>query len=79
MYQPFAGKIQKQVTPYVDPYISLQPVDVDADGQYELVGTQFIFGFWHADTLAEFKTLMKYQEGKWRMVQYRLRDMTVPL
>lgn len=74
------GKVKDSgIVPVIDPYVSLEPQDVDLDGQSELVGVQYAWGFWHADTLFELRTLLKYRQDKWELTGCQIINLTMDL
>ncbi|MEJ8545911.1 hypothetical protein [Brevibacillus borstelensis] len=63
------GKLLKKdedVSVYSYPFGSLQPIDIDNNGTFELMGEQRIVGLNNADTVSTLKSIWGFgSEGKW--------------
>jgi hypothetical protein len=64
-----AGKLQQteeEVSVFSYPFGVLTPIDMDANGTFELIGEQRIVGMNNTDTVSHINTVWGYQgEGKW--------------
>jgi len=56
----------------VSKYIDLQSADVDSDGQFELVGMQSIWLKMPHHVVFKVKTVLKFSEEKWRLIEYQI-------
>lgn len=63
------GRLLQQRKPTADAFSSLQPVDLDHDGTYELKGVQRISAAYHADGIGNAYSTWKYETGTWKMKQ----------
>ncbi|MBU5437185.1 hypothetical protein KQI42_04140 [Tissierella sp. MSJ-40] len=61
------GKLLKETEPWTDPFSGLNPIDVDGDGVYELLGHQTIAGAYHANTISRLNSIFKYEDGEWKV------------
>ncbi len=59
------GKLKAPQEGWVDPISALFPVDVEMNGDYELLTWQRVSGLYHADALGYVQNIIKYQNGKW--------------
>ena len=55
-----AGKGPSDLPSGCDSFISFEPNDVDEDGVFEIIGTQYMFVFNHAGGIGYGKTVLKY-------------------
>lgn len=61
------GKVLKDVKPISYPLSSLEPVDLDRNGVYELRGIQRIIGAYGADGIGHVYSDWKYENNKWAL------------
>ncbi|MGM0471822.1 MAG: hypothetical protein ACQEQI_06025 [Bacillota bacterium] len=54
-----------KITPYSDPFSSLEAIDYNGDGTYELRGHQRIVGAYGADKISEVESIWQYQDNNW--------------
>lgn len=54
---------------------SLEPIDIDGDGTYELRGQQRVPGIANADTVANVYSTWKYQDGNWTAKQIEVSSL----
>lgn len=59
------GRVLKEVKPISYPLASLEPVDLDRNGVYELRGIQRIIGAYGADGIGHVYSNWKYENNKW--------------
>lgn len=53
-------------------YQDLQAIDVDSDGQYELMGIQSVWLKFPHHVVFRIKTILKFTEEKWKLIEYQL-------
>ncbi|MFU0824584.1 VCBS repeat-containing protein [Clostridium sp.] len=58
------GKLKNPISGFVNPISSLQPVDFDENGVYELLAFQRIAGRYNADALGYVQNILKWQRNK---------------
>lgn len=71
------GELIKKIKPYSYPFSSLEAVDYNLDGVFELRGDQRVVGAYGADGVAFVHSLWKYQDSDWNLKQlyfYKLLD-----
>jgi hypothetical protein len=74
------GKLLKSVTPYAYPYASLEPVDLDHDGTYELKGVQKVVGADNADVVAHVYSYWQYSKSQgWTLQQLEVASLLLGL
>ena len=61
------GKLLKMRSGAYDGIGLIKPVDIDKDGTYELVGNQRIWGLYHADTITNMQSVLKYCYGELKL------------
>lgn len=59
------GNVLKEVKPISYPLASLEPVDLDRNGVYELRGIQRVIGAYGADGIGHVYSGWKYENNKW--------------
>lgn len=68
IYNAKNGALLRQVTAWGGEFISLQPVDRDKDGIYELRGLMVLYGTGPGDPIAQVHSVLKYSHGGWGVV-----------
>lgn len=69
------GKLLKVKSGAYDGISLLKAVDVDKDGTYELVGNQRIWGLYHADTITNMQSVLKYCYGELKLQNFKLVEL----
>lgn len=59
----------------ISKYQDLQPIDIDSDGQYELVGLQSIWLKLPHHVVFQLKTILKYSSEKWQLFEYQFNPV----
>ncbi|MDR1977536.1 MAG: hypothetical protein LBQ42_02260 [Synergistaceae bacterium] len=65
VYNESSGTLRTPITVWEDRHSSLQPVDVDGDGVYELKGVIDLVGVTRADRIAYVEFTLQYANGSW--------------
>jgi hypothetical protein len=68
VYHEGTGALRSSVTVWEDRHSSLQPVDVDGDGLFELKGVIDLVGVTRADRIAYVEFTLQYAEGAWHVL-----------
>jgi hypothetical protein len=68
VYHESTGTLRNPITVWEDRHSSLQPVDVDGDGLYELKGVVDLVGVTRADPIAYVEFTLQYEGGTWRVL-----------
>ncbi len=63
IYTP-EGTLKEPIEGWVDPLGGLYPIDYDGNGVYELLGYQGISGRYHADSLGNLQSILKWDGQK---------------
>ena len=70
VYNANSGVLRSPIKVWASGQSTLQPVDVDSDGVYELKGVVELNGVGRADRIAYVDITRKYIDGNWRVLDY---------
>ncbi|MDF2501286.1 MAG: hypothetical protein K0Q77_2000 [Anaerosporomusa subterranea] len=74
------GKLLKSITPHAYPYSSLEAVDLNRDGVYELKGIQRIIGIDNTDVVAHIYSYWQYSSNQdWTLQQLEVASILFEL
>jgi uncharacterized membrane protein len=68
------GRTLKEASAMVNPYFLMQPRGSERAGVCDLVGFQWIGGLRGADTLGRIRSVWRWEEGGWRLVDVEARS-----
>jgi hypothetical protein len=68
VYHESTGTLRTPITVWEDRHSSLEPVDVDGDGLYELKGVVDLVGVTRTDRIAYVEFTLQYDEGTWHVL-----------
>ncbi|QZY54859.1 VCBS repeat-containing protein [Crassaminicella profunda] len=72
-----SGKLLEETAPYMGPFSFLEPRDYNCDGVYDLKGSQRIVGVWNADTLSFIDSILKYENGDWKIEELQYSNYLI--